>query len=89
MWQENVDMVAGDFAGASWRRKSGPEHQLDSTIEETFKSRKLPVPPLHHGFMKLPKSQTGWSIRKHGAFEIIHEMLGLEPRQRSFGRPSK
>ena len=34
MLQEQVDMVAGDFNGAAWRRKRGEEHRRDSTIEE-------------------------------------------------------
>ena len=41
-------MVAGDFNGANWRRKLGPQQQLDSTLEETFKSAKLPVHPASH-----------------------------------------
>ena len=45
MWQEKVDTVAGDFSGASWPRRSGPQQQLDSAPEETFKNAKLPVPP--------------------------------------------
>ena len=45
MWQEKVDMVAGDFNGASWRRKPGLQQQLDITLEETFKNANLPVPP--------------------------------------------
>ena len=42
--QEEVDMVARDFNGASWRRKSGPEQQFDSTLEDAFKNAKLFVP---------------------------------------------
>ena len=37
--QEGVDMVAGDFDGASWRRRPGPDQQHDSTLEEAFKPR--------------------------------------------------
>ena len=44
MWQEKADIVAGDCNGASWRRKSGPQQQLDSTLEETFKNAQRPVP---------------------------------------------
>ena len=45
MLQEEVDMVAGDFNGATWRRRSGPDHQSDSTLEGALKNRKLQVPP--------------------------------------------
>ena len=31
-----VDMVAGDFNGAAWRRQSGNEHRHLSTVEEAF-----------------------------------------------------
>ena len=41
---EEMDMVAGDFNGASWRRVSGPEQQFDSTLGEAFKNAQLPVP---------------------------------------------
>ena len=43
--QEDVDMVAGDFNGATWRRKSGPEQQYDRTPEEASTNAKLLVPP--------------------------------------------
>ena len=38
-------MVAGDFNGARWRRRSGPDQQFDRTLVEAFKNGKLPVPP--------------------------------------------
>ena len=47
MLQEDVDMVAGDFNGASWWRRSGSDQQIDSTHEEAFKNGKLPVPRSH------------------------------------------
>ena len=40
--QADVDMVAGDFNGASWRHKTGSEQQVDSTLEEAFKKKKTP-----------------------------------------------
>ena len=43
--QEDVEMVAGDFNGASWRRKSRPDEQFDSILEETPKNARLSVPP--------------------------------------------
>ena len=44
MHQEQVDMVAGDFNGAAWRRRSGNEQRHDSTIEEAFANTNLPIP---------------------------------------------
>ena len=44
MYQEQVDMVAGDFNGAAWRRRSGNEQLHDSTIEEAFANTNLPIP---------------------------------------------
>ena len=41
---QQVDMVAGDFNGAAWRRKRGEGQQCVSTIEEAFADTKLPVP---------------------------------------------
>ena len=40
--QDDVGMVAGDFNGVSWRRKSGPDQQFDSPLEEAFKDAKAP-----------------------------------------------
>ena len=39
--------VARKYGGccSNWRRKAGPQQQLDSTIEETVKNAKMPVPP--------------------------------------------
>ena len=45
MLQEDVDVVAGDFNGASWRRRSGWDQQFDSTLEAALTDVKLPVPP--------------------------------------------
>ena len=42
MTQEDVDMVAGDFNIACRRRKTGPEQQYDSTLQEAFKKRQAP-----------------------------------------------
>ena len=36
MLQETVDMVAGYFNGAAWRRQSGNGHRHISTIKEAF-----------------------------------------------------
>ena len=45
--QKDVDMVGGDFNGASWRRRSGPDQQLDSMVEEAPKNAKRPMLPGH------------------------------------------
>ena len=37
-------MVAGDFNGASWRRKCGEDQRRASTIEEVFANTDLPIP---------------------------------------------
>ena len=39
-----VDMVAGDFNGAAWRRRSGDDQRRDSTLEEAFANKNLPIP---------------------------------------------
>ena len=41
---QQVDMVAGDFKGAAWRRKRGEGQQCVSTIEEAFADTNLLVP---------------------------------------------
>ena len=81
MHQEQVDMVAGDFNGAAWRRRSGSDPRPISMIEETFVNTSLPVPPgptpLRKpggvpgtwsdvwGFLKPPGSETDWQVRMH------------------------
>ena len=45
MRQEQVDMVAGDLNGGSWRRQSGSDHRPISIIEEAFANTSLPVRP--------------------------------------------
>ena len=42
MLQENVDLVAGDFIGAAWRRDNSNNTSL---IEEAFADCALPMPP--------------------------------------------
>ena len=44
MLQEQVDMVAGDFNGAAWRRHSGSDPRPISSVEETFVNTNLPLP---------------------------------------------
>ena len=42
--QEHVDLVAGDFFGAAWRRQSGSDVRPISIIEEAFVNTNLPMP---------------------------------------------
>ena len=67
--------------------------QHDSTLEDAFKKRQAPCASRPHrcgelvvlqvsgpvcvGFVKLPSSHVEWLNRKHGAFEIDREELGL------------
>ena len=44
MLQKQVEMVAGDFNGAAWRRQSGNEHRPISIVEEAFANTSLPIP---------------------------------------------
>ena len=43
MQQEEVDITAGDFTGASWRQRSGDDQRHDSSIQETFANANLPI----------------------------------------------
>ena len=45
MHQQQVDLVAGDFTGAAWRRQSGSDSRFISSIEEAFVNTNLPLPP--------------------------------------------
>ena len=94
MHQEQVDMVAGDFYGAAWRRRSGNEQRRDSTFEEASLSPGCQFHvALQHcggpcgvlrewpdvcGVIKPTGSETEWRIRMHGAFDIPHETLGIK-----------
>ena len=42
MIREDIDLVAGDFNGTSWRRKVGADQQYDSTLGDAFKRRQTP-----------------------------------------------
>ena len=44
MLLEHVDLVAGDFNGAAWRRPCGNDRKLTSIIEEAFAETDLPMP---------------------------------------------
>ena len=45
MLEEHVDLVAGDFNGAAWRRPFGGDRKPISIIEEAFADTDLPMPP--------------------------------------------
>ena len=45
MPQEQVNMVAGDFNGAAWRRQSGSDPRPISIIEEAITKTCLPILP--------------------------------------------
>ena len=76
--EENVDVVAGDFNGASWRRSNGNNRQSTSIIEP------MPLGPTPLwgpgavpgdwadvcGFLKAPDSFERWKVRQNGAFSI-------------------
>ena len=99
MTQEDIDLVAGDFNGASWRRKTVPEQQYERTLEEAFRKARLPVPlgstPLlglggvpHAladvcGFVKPPNSHSELLTRWRGAFESDREDFGLSPKDQT------
>ena len=87
-------MVAVDFNGTAWRKKSGVDQQRDSTIEEPFSNTNLPIA---HGPSPLwgPGDVAGeWpdvcgfikpsnTVNEYGAFEINREVLGIRPTDQS------
>ena len=95
MLQEHVDMVAGDFNGAAWRRQSGSDPRPISIVEEAFVNTDLAVPPGPTplwrpggewsdvcGFLK-----TTWVLKENGksacAFTIPDSTLGLKEKDHS------
>ena len=88
MLEQHVDLVAGDFNGAAWRRATSAD--IISIIEEAFADCDLPMPPGPTplwgpgavlgtwadvcGFLKPPDSNKRWRVRQHGAFPIHHEL---------------
>ena len=97
--QEQIDMVAGDFNGAAWRKKNGDDQQRDSSIEEAVANTNVPIPhgpsPLWGprnvpgegadvcGFIKPPNTDNEWQTRGHGAFEINRDVFGIRPTRQS------
>ena len=73
MIAEDIDLAAGDFESASWRRKMGPQQQYDSTLEEASKNARLPLPlglPPLLGLGGIPRE---WS--DEGGFLSTHPKL--------------
>ena len=99
MQQEQVDMVAGDFIGAAWRRMRGEDQQCVSTIEEASCKHQpattgRPCTLVGSGgvqdewsdvcgFIKPPGSETEWQIRMHRAFRSIARILATKPTDQS------
>ena len=95
MLEEYVDVFAGDFNAAAWRRATSATSPC--LIEEAFAD--LPMPPgrtplwgpgpvratwsVVCGFLKPPYSNERWRVRQHGAFPIPHEALGIRQTDQS------
>ena len=91
-----VDLVAGDFNGTAWRchNRGGI-----SSIDEVFADCAMPTPtgpppwwgpgssPNNRtdvcGFLEPPNSDKSRKVRKHGAFSIPRQALGLRPTDQS------
>ena len=96
MISEDVDLVAGDINGTTWRYRSRDNL---STNDEAFADCALPTPtgptPLWRlgsipnnwadvcGFLNPPGSQRFCKVNKHGAFTIPRHALGLRPHDQS------
>ena len=94
MLDEKVDLVAGDFNGAAWRRATSAN--ILSIIEEAFVDCDLLLPPGSTplwvpgavpgtwsdvcGFIKPPDSNERWRVRQHGAF-LFHHLISLGIKQ--------
>ena len=93
---EKVDLVAGDFNGAAWRRDNSNNISI---IEDAFADCALPMPPGPTplwrprsipgswagvcGFLKPPDSDGQWKVRQHGVISILHKALGIRPTDQS------
>ena len=94
--QQQVELVAGDFNGAGWRRQSGNDSLFISSIEEAFVNTNLPLPPGPTpwwmprgvpgewsdvcGFLKPPGSEDD---RNHGVYTIPNSTLGHKEKDQS------
>ena len=95
MFFVRVNLVAGDFNGAGWRKKSGVDQPRDSTIQKAFANTNLPTPrgpkPLWRpggvpgeradvcGVIKPLSTENEWRTRGHGTCEINREVLSVRP----------
>ena len=83
MISQEVDLVAGDFNGTTWRHRGKDNLSMDSV---------LPTPPGPTslgsildswadvcGFLKPTGSHRFWKVHEHGAFSIPRKTLGLRP----------
>ena len=98
-FQEQVNMVDGNFNGAAWRRQSGNEHRHSALSRKPSPTRAYlfrRAPNLCGDqemcqasgltcavLRKPPGSENEWQIRMHGAFTIPHDTLGITRRNRS------
>ena len=78
MLDEQVDLVAGEFNGAAWRRTTTANNI--SIVEEAFADCGGPgaVPGTWSD-----DSYERWRVRQHGAFPIHHEALGIRQTDQS------
>ena len=99
MHQQQVDLVAGDFNGAAWRRQTSSDSRFISSIEDAFVNTNSPLPPGPTplwgpggvpgewsdacGFSKSPGSENEWRVRMHGAFTIPYSALCLKEKDQS------
>ena len=97
MLDEHVDVVAGVFKGAAWRRQTSNGNL--NFIEEASADSDLPMSPGHPllwgpgavpgtwsdvcRFHKPLDSNERWEVRQHGSFFIFHEALGLRSKDHS------
>ena len=91
-----VDLFAGEFNGTAWRCQNRGD---TSAIDEAFDDCEMPTPPSPTplcgpgsvpnfwtdvcGFLSPPDSDQCWKVRKHGAFSIPRQTLGLRPTDQS------
>ena len=85
MLEEHVDLVAGDFNGAAWRRPCGNDRKPTSIIEEAFADADLPMPPgTHHCGSQVQCQENGqmyagfsshWTSKKSGKYDYTVRFL--------------
>ena len=103
--QEQVDMVAGDFDGAAWRRQSDSDPRPLSIIDGAFANTCSPIPLVPTllggpggrsgewsdvcGFFKPPGCSNDLQFRMHGAFTTPFDMLGIRHQAHRSMLPSR